>query len=202
MNTESSNTKSTFISEVLDFLKSLAILLVIYLVIKTYIAQPFIVRGQSMEENFQDGDYLVVDELSYRFREPNRGEVVVFNTRFISSTSRGEFYIKRLIGLPGERVVIDRTGTVRIFSDQFPDGLTLEEPYLSPGTDTFVPEVVDITLGEDEFFVMGDNRDNSSDSRVWGALPLDYIVGKPFVRLYPLGDLTLYTQETFTQMAK
>lgn len=202
MNTESSNTQSTVFSEILDFLKSLAILLVIYLVIKTYVAQPFIVRGQSMEANFSDGDYLVVDELSYRFREPKRGEVVVFDTDFIAQESRGGFYIKRLIGLPGERVVVDPTGTVRVFSDQYPDGLTLEEQYLSPNTRTFVPEVVDITLSQDEFFVMGDNRGNSSDSRDWGAMPETSIVGKPFVRLYPLGDLTLYTQETFTQMAK
>ena len=142
-----------------EFIKVVLISLAIVLPIRTYVAQPFIVSGESMEPNFEDGEYLIVDELSYQFRQPERGEVVVF--RYPLNTS--EFFIKRIIGLPGEIVEI-QTGKVVAKA---------------------VPNVT-ITLKENEYFVMGDNRPHSSDSRFWGTLPKDKIMGRAFLRLWPV----------------
>lgn len=152
----------------------LAVLIV--LPIRLFIAQPFVVQGESMHPTFEDGDYLIVDEVSYRFTTPKRGDVVVF--RYPGNP--GIFYIKRLIGLPGESVAITR-GKVTITKT---DGttLTLDESYVRSEDATYYTNT---HLGAGEYFVLGDNRPNSSDSRVWGALPEQDIIGKPFVRLLP-----------------
>jgi len=189
--------KMTLREEIIDFLKFLIILLFVYFMIKNYIAQPFLVKGQSMENNFHDGDYVVVDVLSYRMRAPKRFEVVVFNTEFIDDYPHKQgYYIKRIIGVPGDRVTVNDK-KVTTFNDENPNGLILDETYLDNGTVTRTPDPVDITLQDKQYFVMGDNRDNSSDSRYWGYLPEDNILGKPFVRLYPFQDVTLYTKEAF-----
>lgn len=153
------------------------IALIIVFPVRIFIAQPFIVSGSSMEPTFDTGEYLIVDELSYRFEEPKRGDVVIF--RYPLDTSK--FFIKRIIGLPGEVVSI-RGGNVFITEE---DGsvFQLEESYLryedgSTNTTT--------TLGKDEYFVMGDNRPASSDSRIWGPLPREDIVGRALVRLFPI----------------
>lgn len=153
----------------------LAVLIVVP--IRLFVAQPFVVEGLSMFPTFHDGDYLIIDELSYRFEEPARGDVVVF--RYPNNPSL--FYIKRVIGLPGETVSIDR-GTVSIRKT---DGsaLTLEESYVITEDATYN---VTTTLGTDQYFVMGDNRPKSSDSRVWGALPKEDIIGRAFVRIFPV----------------
>jgi len=133
-----------------------------------------------MEPNFEDSDYLVVDEVSYYFREPKRGEAVVF--RFPRDPR--QFFIKRIIGLPGERIEI-HGGRVRIFNSEFPNGFTLDEPYLSPPNRPTHPEYT-ITLGKNQFFVLGDNRDFSSDSRIWGVLERKFIVGRAIFRAWPI----------------
>jgi signal peptidase I len=155
----------------------LAVLVVVP--IRVFIAQPFVVEGLSMHPTFGDGDYLIIDELSYRLQDPMRGDVVVF--RYPGNPSI--FYIKRLIGLPGEKVTIER-GQVSITR---PDGssLVLEEPYVVAEDATYSGVV---TLGEGQYFVMGDNRPKSSDSRVWGVLPEEDIMGKAFVRLLPVAN--------------
>ena len=149
---------------------------VIVVPIRMFVAQPFVVDGESMYPQFTDGDYLIVDELTYRFKEPERGDVVVFKYPGDPSV----FYIKRIIGLPGETVAIDR-GQVTI---KQPGGNTfpLSEPYVVAEDATYTREVM---LGDDQFFVMGDNRPRSSDSRVWGPLPKDHLMGRAFVRLLP-----------------
>lgn len=155
----------------------LAVLVVVP--IRVFIAQPFVVEGLSMHPTFGDGDYLIIDELSYRFEDPERGDVVVF--RYPNNPS--VFFIKRVIGLPGETVRIER-GQVSVVRT---DGttLTLEEPYVVAEDATYSGVS---TLGEGQYFVMGDNRPKSSDSRVWGALPEKDIMGKAFARLFPVAE--------------
>lgn len=172
-----------FLTQVRDFAKILVISLLIIVPIRYYVAQPFFVRGASMEPAFHDGEYLVIDELSYRFGEPERGEVIVF--KFPLNTS--QFYIKRIIGLPGETVAI-KDSTVVIMSRG--EEVILDETwYLSDGET--VGEI-EITLKEDEYFVMGDNRSASSDSRRWGALSDSFIVGKVFIRALPFNKFEVY----------
>jgi len=158
----------------------LAVLVVIP--IRVFIAQPFVVEGLSMFPTFEDGDYLIIDELSYRFEEPARGDVVVF--RFPGNPSI--FYIKRVIGLPNETVRIER-GQVTITRT---DGstLTLEEPYVVAEDATYSGVA---TLGVGQYFVMGDNRPKSSDSRVWGVLPKSDIMGQAFVRVLPVAEAAM-----------
>lgn len=151
----------------------------IALPIRYFIAQPFIVRGASMEPNFSDREYLVIDELSYFFRPPQRGEVVVFRYPL----NPREYFIKRIIGLPGETVEVD-AGTVRIFSSDHPGGFRLEEPYLPP--DLPFRGNVRFTLDPDEYVVLGDNRGSSSDSRNWGALERRFITGRAVFRAWPI----------------
>lgn len=161
-------------------LKEIAFLVVlvvlIVLPVRIFIAQPFVVDGDSMVPTFKDHDYLIIDELTYRFSDPSRGDVVVF--RYPGDPS--VFYIKRIIGLPGERVAIAR-GEVSITRA---DGstLVLDETYVVNEDATYTANTL---LGTDEFFVMGDNRPRSSDSRVWGALPRENLMGRAFIRLFP-----------------
>jgi len=156
--------------------------LLIVLPIRLFIAQPFIVRGASMEPNFHEGQYLIIDEASYYLREPQRGEVVVF--RYPQDTS--QFFIKRVIGLPGEEVEI-AGGKVKIINDEHPVGFVLEEKYLPKNIATTPDQQV--FLGTEEYFVMGDNRVFSSDSRRWGTLEEKYLIGRALVRLWPLADI-------------
>ncbi len=198
MNNEHSAQSPSWKQEVVSFVKSSALLIVVYGVIRLYVAQPFIVRGMSMETTLADGDYVVVDAISYRFNDPKRYEIVVFRTEFLSDQNSGMYYIKRLIGLPGDRVVVDGD-EVRIYNEITPEGFILDEPYLDPRHPNTFASRVDITLDEDEYFVLGDNRSNSSDSRFWGALNREYIVGKPSIRLFPFTDITVYRYNTFSQ---
>lgn len=173
---EQQKEKSTF----RDILEALVIALLIALPIKYFIASPFIVRQTSMFPTFKDGDYLIVDKLSYRFSTPKRDDVVVFTPPFDTST----YFIKRVIGLPGETVIVDNTG-VTIKNSEHPDGFKLYEPYISSNRDNNVIT----TLDDHSYFVMGDNRAVSSDSRNWGPLPESNISGKAILRLFPLGSM-------------
>lgn len=146
--------------------------------LKAFVFQPFVVRGDSMEPNFMDGDYLIVDELSYRFRNPERGEVIVFH--FPGDPSKQ--YVKRIIGLPGEAVEVkDGTITVRAAGGSF---VLHESSYLPFRGET--PGSASLSLGEREFFVLGDNRRFSSDSRAWGAVSRGEIIGRVLLRAFPL----------------
>lgn len=160
-------------SSVWEFVKVVIISLVIVIPIRTYVAQPFIVEGNSMEPNFRDGEYLIIDELSYYFKPPQRGEVIVF--RYPLNPS--EFFIKRIIGLPGETVDIKN-------NKLFINGDLVNEGYLPQNLQTGPDET--IKLQENQYFVMGDNRTVSSDSRTWGALPKNNITGRALIRLWPL----------------
>lgn len=171
----------TFFRNVWDTAKVFLVSLAIIIPFRAYVAQPFFVRGASMAPNFLDGEYLVVDELSYRLglRLPQRGDVVVF--RYPLDPSQN--FIKRIVGLPGETVRI-REGVVTIVSREFPQGVALDEsPYLSP--DGRTDGSVGVTLKEGEIFLLGDNRGHSSDSRAWGPLPRDLVVGRAWIRAFP-----------------
>ena len=153
------------------------IALIIVLPIRWYVAQPFIVSGASMEETFQNNEYLIVDQITYRLKEPERGDVIIF--RYPKDPSK--YFIKRIIGLPGEALTIDGERVI-VKSEKYPDGLILEEPYAALGQRT---DEQSTTLGDGEYFVMGDNRDHSSDSRTWGVLRREEIVGRALLRLLP-----------------
>ncbi|MDO8579276.1 MAG: signal peptidase I [bacterium] len=157
--------------------------LLIVIPIRVWIAQPFIVNGSSMDSTFLDGEYLIVDELSYRFREPERGAVLIF--KYPEDPSK--YFIKRLIGLPGETIDI-KSDMVTITNEKNPLGIVLNEPYI------YSRSLGDgrITLDSDEYFVMGDNRMVSSDSRVWGPLPKSDLVGRPFIRLLPITKIDFF----------
>jgi signal peptidase I len=134
-----------------------------------------------MENTFHSGEYLIVDQLSYRLHDPEPGDVVVFRYPRNPST----FFIKRIIGTPGDTVVIDGN-VVTVINDTYPNGYVLDEPYIASMTpNTFLSE----KLGDREYFVMGDNRDKSSDSRVWGVLQEENIIGRAYLRLFPVTEL-------------
>jgi signal peptidase I len=165
--------------EIFDFFKEIfqtvILALLIVLPIRLFIFQPFIVKGQSMEPNFEDGDYLIIDEITYRFREPKRGEVVVFK----NPMNEHQRFIKRIIGLPGETVEIS-DGKIFISNGE---KKVLQEPYLNF---SFTAGDIRITLGKDEYFVLGDNRQFSLDSRRFGPIKKKEIVGRVLLRLWPI----------------
>ena len=167
--------------EIWEVVKVLILSLVIVLPIRYFIVQPFIVRGASMEPNFSDREYLVVDEISYFLRAPKRGEAVIFRY----PRDPRQFFIKRIIGLPDERVEI-KSGKIKIFNSVYPEGFTLEESYLLSGLGTH-PDVVS-ALGPGEYFVLGDNRNFSSDSRFWGELDRKFLIGRVIFRAWPLNQ--------------
>ena len=169
--------------EIWDIIKFLAPIVVIVFVVRTYIAQPFIVDGESMSPNFHTGHYLIIDELSYRFHAPQRGDVVVL--RYPLDTSR--FFLKRIVGIPGDHIVI-KNGKVYITNDANPNGYVLNEPYQNQATFP-AGQFKDVILEQDEYFAMGDNRAGSSDSRAWGILPRKDIIGHALFRLFPVKDM-------------
>lgn len=147
---------------------------------RLYIAQPFIVEGASMYPTFKNGHYLIVDELTYHFKSPARGSVLVF--KYPKDPSKS--FIKRVIGLPGETVSI-KDGKVTVTSDAHPEGLALDEPYIELAK----ADNLSYTLAEGEYFVMGDNRAQSADSRLWGPVPEEDIIGRPLIRIVPFSVL-------------
>lgn len=161
-----------------------AISLAIVLVVRNFLVQPFFVEGLSMAPTFNDGDYLIIDELSYRFRQPERGEVIVF--RFPKNETN--YFIKRIVGLPGETIKI-KNGQVSIIDGQNPNGLILNEAYLH---DVKTSGDLDIKLESGQYFVLGDNRYVSYDSRSWGIVPQKDIVGLVRLRVWPIGSVQTF----------
>jgi signal peptidase I len=166
---------------VIEFVKFAIIALIIVVPIRMFIAQPFIVSGSSMFPTFHDGEYLIIDELSYNLGEPHRQDVVVF--RYPKNPKK--YFIKRVIGLPNETIII-KDGKITIKNSEFPGGFQLEENYINEPFGT----TGTYTNGEDEYFVMGDNRNFSSDSRAWGQLPAKLMVGRAYLRLLPISNVS------------
>lgn len=182
------NSQGGKLSFIWETAKIIIISLAIILPIRYYLVQPFFVKGASMEPSFEDKDYLLIDELSYRFNPPKRGEIIVFRYPY---DDEHPFYIKRIIGLPNETVEI-RNNTVKIFDDDHKNGFILKETYL----DSFQKTLGDVIvrLKSDEYFVMGDNRLQSSDSRRWGTLNKKFITGRAMIRLWPINMMTKFKQ--------
>jgi signal peptidase I len=160
------------------------------LFIRFFIAAPYVVSGQSMEPNFHDWQYLIVDRISYDIGNPVRGDIIVFD----HPQNESRALIKRIIGLPGETVALSGQ-SVTITNAEHPQGFTLEEPYLDAANLTGSNELT-MKLGADEFFVLGDNRRVSADSRIWGSLPRKDIVGRVFLRLFPLNQISIFPAES------
>jgi len=157
------------------------------LIIRFFVATPYIVSGASMEPTFENHDYLIVDRLTYDFSGPQRGDIVVFGLP--QEPSRD--LIKRVIGLPGDTVELSGAApTVTIVNSAHPDGFTLDEPYLSQ-ENLGGSSDMKVTLGADQYFVLGDNRKVSADSRLWGILPRKDIVGRVLLRLFPFNAIGL-----------
>jgi len=169
--------KNSFLRELVSYA---IVALVVVVPIRMWIAQPFVVNGSSMDDTFKDGEYLIVDEISYRFSDPERGDVLIF--KYPQDPSK--YFIKRLIGLPGETVKVTNDKVVIVNSEN-PNGITLSEPYAHSRTFGNVT----VTLEANEYFVMGDNRLVSSDSRIWGPLPKEDLIGRPLIRLLPLSRI-------------
>jgi len=163
----------------------ISVSLIIVFLVRSYLIQPFLVKGASMEPTFQDGNYLIINEITYQIREPARGDVVVFKY----PRDPKQYFIKRIVGLPNERVEIEDQ-KVKIYSSDFPNGKELDESYLQP--DGTTKGNITVQLGSDEYFVLGDNRPFSSDSRYWGAVSRDLIIGRAWVRAWPLSEVQVF----------
>src|SRR4051812_16701822 len=168
-----------------EIIKFTLIALAIVIPIRLYVAQPFIVSGASMDPTFKSGQYLIVDQLTYHFNNPQREDVIIFRYPRDPKT----FFIKRIIGLPGETVkLID--GKITIISKEHPEGIQIDDPHVTQAHRT--ADNFSVTLADTEYFVMGDNRPESSDSRIWGPLERKYIVGRPIVRLFPFTQVGVF----------
>lgn len=158
--------------------------------IRYYLFKPFYVKGASMEPNFYEREYLIIDELSYRFREPQRGEVVVF--RYPENPK--EYFLKRIIGLPGETIKISG-GLVTIYNAEHPEGAAIDEMYLP--TDMVTEGDRTIKIGTSQYFLMGDNRSNSYDSRRFGPVDRGLIVGRAWLRGWPVSRAQTFSAPEF-----
>ncbi|MDO8584461.1 MAG: signal peptidase I [bacterium] len=175
---------------IFELLQVLAISLVIILPVRYFLIQPFYVKGESMEPNFYHREYLIIDEISYRLHTPLRGDVVVFHP----PNDPSQFFIKRVVALPGETIEVGN-GQVRIYNDAHPNGLLLDETaYLdqamTAGTKT-------VTLKSDEYFLLGDNRAASLDSRYFGPVKKSAIVGRVWLRGYPIDRWKHFVTPTY-----
>lgn len=178
-----------------EIIKTVIIVLVFALAIRTFAIQPFIVDGRSMEPTFHDHEYLMVEKINFAFHAPNRGDIIVFRYPLNPSLN----YVKRIIGLPGDRVVVSQ-GKIIIYNNEHTQGLELKEPYLASETLTRVQgDTRERTwiVEPDTFFVMGDNRDHSDDSRIWGTVPKKNIVGKVWVTIYPFENFGLVQHSNY-----
>ncbi len=174
------------IRELLGWGVYIAFIVVASFLVLTYVGQRTKVDGRSMETTLYDGDNLWVDKLSFRFRDPERYEIIVFPYKYKENT----YYIKRIIGLPGE------TGQVEV-GCVYIDGGKLEEHYGNELMDNPGIAATPITLGDDEYFVLGDNRNHSSDSRdeSVGVLKREDLVGRAWVRIWPLDRIGVIRHE-------
>jgi len=175
-----------FLNIIWEITQTILIALLIVIPIRLFLFQPFLVKGQSMEHNFHDGNYLIVDEISYRFRNPQRGEVIVFKYPYDTSKR----FIKRIIALPNEKIKI-ANGKITISDKEGKTVLLDEQEYLS--ADIFTAGNLEVQLNEGEFFVLGDNRFFSSDSRTWGIVPKKNIIGRVYVRIFPFSQFSLFS---------
>lgn len=178
------------LKDFLDFsfetIRVVIVSLIIIVVVRSFVIQPFFVKGSSMVPNFHDGDYLIVDELSYELGKPERGDVVIF--RYPNNPS--EYFIKRVIGLPGESVEI-RDNKITVYNNEHLEGFALDESTYLKG-DVMTTGDVFQQLGPTQYYMLGDNRPASSDSRTWGVLEKRFIIGKAWIRAWPFNNAAVF----------
>jgi len=174
----------------LEFVKVAVLAGITIALVRYYLFKPFYVKGASMEPNFYDHEYLIIDELSYRLHEPQRGDVVVF--RYPNNPK--EYFLKRIIGLPGERIKVSE-GIVTIYNDAHPEGMTVKENYIPTDVATEGEKIM--SLNKNQYFMMGDNRPNSFDSRRFGPVDEDLIVGRTWLRGWPLNRIQIFETPTY-----
>lgn len=184
------NILSSLGSFILDILETLVVSLAIFVVTYVFVAQVHQVKGDSMLNNFRDGEQIITNKLTYKFREPKRGDVIVF--KYPNAPQYD--YIKRIIGLPRESIQLTN-GLVKIYNQDNPDGFLLSEVYIDSNVVTtgksFLADGQVYKIPDNDYFVMGDNRERSSDSRQWGPLPYNDIIGTSWVRYWPPQALAL-----------
>lgn len=188
---------SAFIASAADFIRTVIIVFALATVLRIFVVQPFVVEGSSMVPRFETSDYLIVDKISYRISKPERGDIIVF--RYPNQPTIN--YVKRIIGMPGERVRIENN-TVTIFNSEHPQGVTLNEsPYLLSSVITAIPGTgsKEVVVTEGNYFVMGDNRPASSDSREWGLLPNANIVGRVVFQAFPLSRASFISHARYQE---
>jgi len=183
----------SFLRKVWEFIKVVVISLLIILPIRYFIIQPFYVKGASMEPTFHDREYLIINEVGYHFQEPKRGDIVVFRYPL----NPQEYFIKRIIGLPGEKININ-DGKVYVYNDEHPAGIELDESaYLDDSVKTYDLKDEAIAVESDQYFVMGDNRNASKDSRSFGPLDKSFLTGKVWLRGWPFKKATAFGQQAY-----
>lgn len=185
------NSRQEALAFVWETIKVVVISLAIIVPIRYFLVQPFFVKGASMEPTFEDGNYILIDEISYRFDNPERGDIIVFRY----PQDRSQFFIKRVIGLPGETVKIQEN-QITIFNSQNPKGITLDEKSYLPLTEV-TEGSYNIKLDNNEYYVLGDNRQHSSDSRYWGPVNRTLITGRVFFRAYPLQKIGSFPEPNY-----
>lgn len=186
-NSEIKNQLKDFIWETL---KVIVISLVIILPVRYFLIQPFYVKGASMEPNFYEHEYLIVDEISYRLNNPQRGEVIVF--KYPKDPS--QYFIKRVIGLPGETIKL-ADGKITVINKNNPQGFILNEDIYLPNIDTQGNQ--NIELAQDEYYVLGDNRASSLDSRFFGPIKRSDIIGRTWLRGWPFNRVAIFDKPTY-----
>lgn len=178
------------INALFDFLQGIVVILALMVMIYLFIMSPQEINGASMEPNFHNGQYILTNKVEYKLHEPQRGDVVIFK----SPKNKDVDYIKRIIGKPGDRVMLK--GGMFYVND-----IKVEEPYLAPGTyisaGSFLREGEEIVVPKGEYFVAGDNRGHSSDSREFGPIPLGDFIGRAFLRYFPVSEAGIIPVPTY-----
>lgn len=186
-NEKKNNFWKSSLSFILEIVKTVIISLAIILPIRYFVIQPFMVDGASMEPNFYDNEYLIINEISYRFTQPERGDVIVFK----NPQDESQFFIKRVIALPGEIIKI-KEGNIYIQLQNDENFIEIDESdYLSEDIKTFA-DIEGIKLKSNEYFVLGDNRRNSKDSRIIGPIEESLIMGKAWIRGFPIDRFSIF----------
>ncbi|MEX0621716.1 MAG: signal peptidase I [Candidatus Woykebacteria bacterium] len=187
--------KSSLWSTVVDIIETVVVAAAIFVVVYLFLLQPHQVKGASMEPTFHDSEYILTDKVSYRFSQPQRGDVVIFK----APTNPDVDFIKRIVALPGERLEI-KNSTIIIYNDENPRGFTLSEPYeiMEPIVGgSYLREGKIIEIPENSYFVFGDNRTHSFDSREWGPLTKDKIIGKAWIRYWPITKISIIRRASY-----
>lgn len=183
--TQNVEAKPSKLKQIISTLKYILVALLIVIPIRTWVAQPFIVQGNSMYPTLHTHEYLIVDETVKITQNYKRGDVVILH--YPNDPSR--YFVKRVIGLPGETVTFEGTKAT-ITGPMHEKPITLDEPYVTESQKK--NDYLTRTLNKDEFFVCGDNRLQSSDSRIWGPVPRNYMDGRALVRLFPFSTISLH----------